>query len=194
MKPFRIWIEHQLQRDQQANVQKIYDMTIKQLLGSARDQLHLSLSDIEGEAQPGKPPGKKGPMVVLDKLNGAQIFDRLQGMGNVDLTRRAQETQTWLSQAANDQRVGPKDTVGELLNRLFGKDATEVYGNRTWQATAQTQPQVPQNNAPVPQQPPTPNQQLMPDTAQNPMMTPDMLGSGPLQTPNGPMPPKPPIA
>lgn len=198
MKPFRIWIEQSLRRDSQEKVQKIYDMTVKQLLGSAKDQYHLALSDIEDDAaEHGQPPAKKGAMAVLDKLNGIQVFNRLQSLGDTNLARQAQETQTWLSTVANDQKIGSKGTVGELLNRLFGKDATETYGKRTWQSQA-TAPQnndlvpqqPPQNSPPAPEMPPEPQTQQQPQT---PMMTPDMMGTGPLQTPNGPMPPKPPM-
>lgn len=191
MKPFKIWIEHSLRRDTQTKVQRIYDMTVKQLLGSARDQYHLALSDIEDDAaEQGRPPTKKGAMAVLDKLNGAQIFNRLQALGDTNLSRQAQETQTWLSTVANDQRIGSKGTVGELLNRLFGKDATETYGKRTWQSQATAPQQPPQNNAPPPEQEQPPPMEPQPQT---PMMTPDMMGTGPLQSPNGPMPPKPPM-
>ena len=205
MRTFKTWLtEHTLTRDQNSQIQKLYDSIIRLLLGSARDQTHLSLSDIEDDsAANGKPPTQKGAMVALNKLNSAQIFQKIEQMGDMELTRKAHETQNWLNKVAQDQNVGPKDTVGELMNRLFGAGAVETYGDRTWVGKAQVQPQVPRNNnppqqmqppqdpnqaAPQPQQP-VPDPNMQPD----PNMTPDMQGTGPLQSPGGPMPPKPPM-
>ncbi len=204
MKTFKIWLEHAFTRDQNTKIQQIYDIAIKLLLGSARDQTHLSLSDIEDDsAESGKPPTQKGAMVALKKLNSAQVFQKIEKIGDVDLTQRSQEVQKWLTKVAQDQNVGPKDTVGELMNRLFGSDAIETYGKHTWQSKAQVEPQSPKNNFPPQQQPDPQMGQTPPDMGQQapqmgqppaqPGMTPDMMGGGPLQSPGGPMPPKPPM-
>jgi hypothetical protein len=166
-----------LRRRTHEQVQKLYDLTVKSLLGAAKDQFHLSLSDIsDDQAGPGTPPTHKGPQVVLKKLTDGQVFQKLQQIGDTELAQRASETQNWLSKVAHDQRIGPKDTVGELLNRLFGKDAVEIYGQRKWQSQPMMQQQAPRQRMPMPPQSPNP-------PGPNPMMPTDQAMH---QPPSGP--------
>lgn len=223
MRHFRIWLEEDMQRQQQQQIQKLYDLTVQQLLGSARDQTHLNLSDIRDDDNSDGPPTNKGAMVAFKKLQKAHVFDRLKNLGNPKLAARAAETENYLQKVSNDQVVGPKDTVGQLLNRLFGDDAVDNYGKRDWKTSPnfsqskpkedlspqQATPNMPQQT-PMPMQPPAsapgvmptqtpPPMGLPPEMPQQPPMptTPDQqppldTNQLPLQSPGGPMPPKPP--
>lgn len=157
MKTFNLWLEEILQRNQQEQIQKIYDLTVKQLLGAAKDQYHISLNDIEADASAGSPPQQNGAIVVLDKLNRGQIFNRIQSLGDTKLARQAQDTQSWLTQVANKQNVGSQGTVGELLNRLFGDNALDIYGKRQWELGASKKaPHPPPMGNVTNNQPPSP--------------------------------------
>jgi hypothetical protein len=201
MKSFRHYIneshlnfclENKLNRANQQVVQRLYDATTKLLLGAAKDQLNVPLSDIEDDTgSDGKPPTNKGPKVALEKLSNAQIFQKLQAIGDPELAARANQAQNWLQKIANDQTVGPKDTVGGLLDQMFGHGSAQTYGNHTWKSTASTPTQQPQNNqvpgdtatsAPMAQQlaPPPPA------AGGAPMPPPPAGGAAPMPDPNAP--------
>jgi hypothetical protein len=212
---FKIWLEQNLRRDQQSEVQKIYDLALQTLLGGAKDQTQLSLSDISDDS--GKSGSSKGPMVVFNKLNKAQVFEKLKALGNPDLQTRADQAQQYLQSSANTQKVGPNKTVGQLMMMLFGDDALNTYGKHQWKSAPQVDLQTPEDNpqaSPNALSPPMgqgddqaqlqPNAPLDPNAApqqpgmeQPPLdpamqqMPPPQPGS-PLPNPGGPMPPQPP--
>jgi hypothetical protein len=227
---FKSWMESvileqekPLRREQQQQVEKIYNQVIQLLLGGAKDQTHLSLSEIEDDSSTSeRPPSPKGAMVVLKKLEKNQIFNQIDKLQIPSLTQRSHEVQTYLQKIANDQKVGPKDTVGGLLNKLFGDNAVELYGKGRWKSAPTAPSQKPDGNAktqmtPDATAPPTEDPGVNP--AANPMPTPSpgapmpgmppmpqggqmppMPGmppmpqdpTQPLQSPGGPMPPMPP--
>lgn len=218
MGSFKLWMEENLRREQQAEVQRIYDLAVKTLLGAAKDQTQLSLSDIEDDGSAGKPPSGKGPQVVFNKLNHAQVFQKLKALGNADLATRADKAQQYLNSSGNSGQVGPKKTVGQLLMMMFGDDALDTYGRHKWKISTPSQPQAPENQAqagqnalapPMAQQAPTaPQSQAQPPATPQadpsmgmapppgpgsmPPMGPPQPGA-PLPSPGGPMPPRRPV-
>jgi hypothetical protein len=207
---FKTWIEQVLLEDdqplrkqQQEQVGKLYQQVVQLLLGGAKNQTNLSLSDIEDDSSgPGSPPVKKGAQVVLAKLEKAQVFNRIDSLQIPSLTQRAHDVQNYLQKIANDQQVGPKDTVGELLNKLFGDNAVELYGKGLWKASpgANQQPpednQTPPDNAttpPVSQDQPPPPAPAAPQSNPSAGGMPPPMGAPPMpgQPPAGGMPPMP---
>jgi hypothetical protein len=207
-------------RDVQAKIQRLYDQTVKLLLGSAKDQTHLSISDIaDDDAGPDSPPQGKGANVVLKKLQ--PVFNGMKALGDPDLGTKADQAVSYLSQVGNDGKVGPKDTVGQLLQRMFGKDALDTYGEKRWKMAAPVNQQQPKPDQSAPQDATAPPQGA--DAGADPMAgaDPNAMAGGdpnaaaqmaagapqqqppagagvpdpnaaPLQSPGGPMPPKPP--
>lgn len=204
-------------REVQVKIQRLYDQAIKLLLGSAKDQTHLNLSDIsDDDAGPGSPPQGKGPNVVMKKLQS--VFQGMKALGDPDLGTQADQTMQYLSKVGNDQKVGPKDTVGQLLQRMFGQDALQTYGERQWKSAAKVEPQEPTQDTSAPQDATAPPQGgdaaapapqdpnatgAMPPVDPNAaaQMPPDPTGmtpapadpnAAPIPSPGGPMPKKPP--
>jgi hypothetical protein len=209
-------------REVQAKIQRLYDQTVKLLLGAAKDQTHLNLSDIaDDDAGPDSPPQGKGPNVVLKKLQ--PVFQGMKALGDPALGTQADQTMQYLSKVGNDQKVGPKDTVGQLLQRMFGKDALDTYGEKRWKVAAKVEPQQPTQDTNAPQDATAPPQGGEPAAApagQDPTAaagadpnaaaqmaqaapmpqppagagTPDPNAdpTAPLQSPGGPMPKQPP--
>lgn len=186
MGSFKFWLEANLRREQQQQVQTLYDLVVKTLLGSASGQTQLSLGDIKDDAGANQPPNPKGSSAALKKLDQAQVFQKLQALNIPDLSTRAHDTQIWLQQISKN--MSPTATVGGLLNRLFGPDATETYGKHKWTAKPEAPTQPPQN--PVPNQ----NQQ-MPQPQETPPEMPQQMPPQPNPNnqpqPNN-FPPKPP--
>ncbi len=216
MGTFKTWLleenDQPLRRDEREKVASLYDQVVRLLLGGAKDQTHLSLSDISDDApERGQPPKTRGPSVVLEKLQKSGLFDKIAKLGNPQLVRRSEEVQRYLQQVGTDQKVGPSDTVGQLLNKLFGDDAVEMYGKGLYKTQPMAPKQAPRNDAKdrIPddattspmsaQQEPNPQDQgqnpqepapAMPPQ-QNPMMPPQPEQDLPT-SPMGPMPPRPP--
>lgn len=210
MSRFRLWFEQdlKLRREQQQQVQKIYDNVVQALVGSAPDNAYTTpISDIQDRnTQPGQPP-EKGARLVLKKLESTHIFDKLRQLQIPQLERQATQTQMWLQHIGDPERAtGPKNSVGDLLNRLFGPNATEVYGQHKWQLSPKpdtsntpTQPASPQATPPPPPDQQSPMSQQpppMPQQMPGPLPLPGQLpGQMPGEQPDPsqpPMPPKPP--
>jgi hypothetical protein len=138
-------------REVQAKIQRLYDQTVKLLLGAAKDQTHLNLTDItdDDDVGPDSPPQGKGANVVLKKLQ--PVFQGMKALGDPSLGTQADQTMQYLSKVGNDQKVGPKDTVGQLLQRMFGKDALDEYGEKRWKLAAKVEPQEPTQDTSAPQ-------------------------------------------
>jgi hypothetical protein len=170
MGAFQIWIETgaPFRRQTEQKVQRIYDDVIQRLLGAAQEQYHIPLDAIGGEKRPGEPPVRRGATTVLKKLEDAQVFRKLQELGDPEFTQKAGETQLWLQRMGNDQQIGPKASVVDLLKHLFGDDAIETYGKGKFRNLPTPQPAVPQQQTPAPApapvqqapQQPAPNQQM----------------------------------
>lgn len=223
MKTFRAWFnetvllsETALPRVKQQEVQRIYDTVTKLLLGAAKEQLHVPLSDIsDDEGADGQPPQNKGPKVALQKLSDAQVFTKLQQLGDPDMAHRANDAMNWLQKIASDQTIGPQDTVGGLLDKMFGPDSARTYGQHKWKVAPKTPTQTPQDSgaqptdatsvpmaqqlgpAPAPAPAPMPGPMPMPGVPPvdpNAAAAPQPAPEDPNMptTPNGPMPPKPP--
>lgn len=142
--------EQPKRRETQVKIQRLYDQAVKLLLGAAKDQTHLNLSDIsDNDSGPDSPPQGKGANVVMKKLQ--PVFQGMKALGDPSLGTQADQTMQYLSKVGNDQKVGPKDTVGQLLQRMFGKDALQTYGDRQWKNTAQVEPQQPTQDTSAPQ-------------------------------------------
>jgi hypothetical protein len=134
---FQLWVENVKNRGIQEKVQHLYDLVVQSLLGAARDQIQVPLQNIKDSSPTmNKPPQQNGGNVVLKKLTDVGIFQQLQGLGDNDLTYRASQVQNWLQSLPPNNTV----TVGELLTRLFGENALDMYGDRQWQ-------QMPQKNS-----------------------------------------------
>lgn len=215
---FKTWIlleqDKPLRKEQQERVEKLYQDVFKALqLAGDTTQTQKSLSDIQdNNVGPDSPP-RKGPMVVLKKLEQAQIFNRIEQLQIPSLTQRAHDVQNYLQKIANDQQIGPADTLGQLLNKLFGDNAVELYGKGLWKTSPGPNQQAPEDNAQdqatpdatapsmsADQPPPSPpggmpppgGAPVPPPPMGGPPPMPGMPPGAPLQSPGGPMPPKPP--
>jgi hypothetical protein len=167
--------EQPKRRETQVKIQRLYDQAVKLLLGAAKDQTHLNLSDIsDNDAGPDSPPQGKGANVVMKKLQ--PVFQGMKALGDPSLGTQADQAMQYLSTVGNDQKVGPKDTVGQLLQRMFGKDALQTYGDRQWKHTAQSEPQPPTQDTSAPQDAtaPPPDQGAVPAADPNAQMDPAM--------------------
>jgi hypothetical protein len=149
---FKTWYilseaEQPLRKQQQAEVEKLYQNVLKALsLGGAKNITNMSLSDVvDDDSGPDSPPIKKGAMVVKSKLEKSGVFNQMMKMPT--LMQRAGDVQNYLQKIANDQQVGPKDTLGELLNKMFGPNAVELYGKGLWKTAPSPTPHAPQNSA-----------------------------------------------
>jgi hypothetical protein len=164
-------------REVQAKIQRLYDQAVKLLLGAAKDQTHLNLTDIvDDDAGPGSPPQGKGANVVLKKLQ--PVFQGMKALGDPSLATKADQTMQYLSKVGNDQKVGPKDTVGQLLQRMFGKDALNTYGEKRWKIAAKVEPQEPTQDTNIPQDataPPPDQVAIDPTTYPNAQIDPAMV-------------------
>lgn len=189
--------EQPKRRDTQVKIQRLYDQAVKLLLGAASDQTHLNLSDItDNDAGPDSPPQGKGANVVMKKLQ--PVFQGMKALGDPSLGTQADQAMQYLSKVGNDQKVGPKDTVGQLLQRMFGKDALQTYGERQWKHMAQVEPKQPTQDTAAPQDAtaPPPDQAgsmdptADPNAQMDPMADPNAAAQMP-QDPNAAMTPAP---
>lgn len=128
MRRFRIWLEG-LDAKNKAQAQNLFDKTLT-TLQVTRDDFNKSLGDLKMDGEASTPNlQRKGSSGVLNKLNGI-LTQMKQNDGDPESKTRAENTMKWLGTGANDQKVGPAPTVGELLKQMFGNDFYSQFVDR----------------------------------------------------------------
>lgn len=149
-----------MERDEESQVKPIYDQVISTLLGADKDNLTASLGDMKGESSSGGGAlDEKGPLVALNKLQHAGVFDRIRSLNKPELSSRADDAQNYLRTASTNGKIGGVKTVGEFLDMLFGPNSTDTLGKNQWKSRPHTPtPQPEPASTPPPQQPQGPPQ------------------------------------
>lgn len=129
-----------LRKDQYKLVNQLYQLTLK-ALGVAGTPNAYATTEIEDLSKKGDHDG--GVSHLQSKLQ--HVFNKLGTIPHFE--DRSAETQKWLSELSRptaDGSVRPDSTIGELLKKMFGSDALQMYGEGKWKV----QSHAPETHAP----------------------------------------------
>jgi hypothetical protein len=149
---FRTWINENLRSEKERQLHDIWADVFKALgIGglSDEDAAQQSLSNITyGQRGPDKKNLFKGKTAVRKRLEGSQIFDRLQQISDPELRKSVEAARHWLD---SDDQANASTTVSVLLQKLFGDENFQKFINSEVpqgpEPKAQVQPQPPKDNA-----------------------------------------------